>query len=234
MAGCEWIANKRGWSLLHGNVMVEGTSDVAYFQLASQLYQESNGRKMLGVDFSMFAAGFGDEGGTYGISERFPTLFEMASLDLDINGKRRFRVIALVDDDKMGQAAVAGITRGHRKIMECQSIFKLRRSMPRKSGSQKTLLQRTKDENSNYGTLECTVEDLLPNDLIEQFIQEMPQAIYRNADLRGSGVHRYWTDDGKRKLLQFVEKKAKLEDLERMVEVLQALRSYVELPPEGI
>lgn len=234
MTGCSWIASKRGWSLLHGNVMVEGTSDVAYFKIASRVYELAHGKRLLGVDFSMFAAGLGDEGGTFGISERFPTLFEMASLDVDSNDKRRYRVIALVDDDKMGQAAVAGITRGHRQIIEYKTIFKLRRAMPLKAGSPKSLAEKTKTANDNYGTLECTIEDLLDTKFIEKFIQGMPQAIYKPASVAASGVHRYWTEDGKRKLLQFTEKNATLEDMKNLVEVLKSLRSYVELPSDGV
>ena len=234
MTGCSWIASKRGWSLLHGNVMVEGTSDVAYFALANKLYVRTHGKNLLGVDFSMFAAGVGDQGGTFGMSERFPALFEMASLDVDASDKRRFRVIALVDDDKMGQSAVAGITKGHRQIIEYKTIFRLRRIMPLKAGSPKSLAEKTKAANESYGTLECTIEDLLDTKLIEKFILIMPQAIYKPNSIAASGIHRHWTEDGKRKLLQYTKNHANLEEMKHLVEILKALRSYVELPPDGV
>lgn len=234
MTGCEWIASKRGWLLRHGNAMVEGTSDVAYFKIADRLYTLAHGKKLIGSDFSIFAAGLGDDGGTYGISERFPALFEMASLDLDANGKRRFRVIVLVDDDKMGQAAVAGITRGHRRIIEYDTIFKLRRTMPLKAGSTKSLAEKTKTANACYTALECTIEDVLDTNLVGRFILSMPNAVYKPDEVAASGVHRHFTEEGKRKLLQFVERNATFQDMATMVEILKALRSYVELPPDGI
>jgi hypothetical protein len=124
-----------GWKLSDGNLMVEGTSDVAYFKLAARLYRTRAGLSLLGQDFSIFAAGLGNEGGTYGVSEKFPTLFNLASYDQDAAGRRRFKVIALLDDDRMGQAALTGITRGHRQIREYESIFRLRRLMPQRAGS---------------------------------------------------------------------------------------------------
>ena len=102
-AGCEWYAAMCGWSLSLGNVIVEGTSDVEYFTLAARLHRADSGASLLGTDLSIFAAGLEEEGGTFGISERFPTLFNLASHDRDADGRRRFQVIALLDDDTMGR-----------------------------------------------------------------------------------------------------------------------------------
>lgn len=214
--------------------MVEGTSDVAYFNIASRLHRLANGMELLGDDFSIFAAGVGDEGGTYGVSERFPTLFELASIDVDGAGRRRFRVTALVDDDRMGQNAVTGITRGHRRIAEYESVFRLRRSMPLQAGSAKSLAEKTKAANACYGSLECVIEDLLSNELCTNFIQSMPHAVQRSAITNGSGMHRFWTEHGKRELLNFASTNAKVSDVTALIDVLRALRSYVRLPPDGI
>lgn len=214
--------------------MVEGTSDVAYLRLASQLYRRETGLELLGEDLSIFAAGVGDEGGTYGISERFPTLFEMASLDIDEAGRRRFRVIALLDDDNMGRVAVSGISRGHRRIAEYESIYRLRRSMPLRAGSTRTLADKTKTANACYGTLDCVIEDLISNNLCSRFIKEMPLSVKRQATVSGTGSHRYWTDSGKRELLKFVSENAKNEDMGGMIGTLRALRSYLNLPPDGV
>lgn len=233
MSPCEWVADKRGWKLCRGNVMVEGTSDVAYFALASRLNRQATDMDLLGDDFSIFAAGQGDEGGTYGISERFPMLFELASLEFDQAGRRRFRVIALLDDDRMGQGAVSGITRGHRRIVEYDSIFRLRRTLPQRAGSPKSLADKTKEVNAGYGGLECVIEDLLSDELCASFIKFMPHAILRPEKTAGSGIHRYWTETGKRELLKFCSVNAKIGDLKSLIGALRALRSYVGLAPDG-
>jgi hypothetical protein len=77
LVGCEWLAQKWGWRLAKANLMVEGTSDVRFFRVASEVYERATGRRLLTGDLSVFAAGNGDEGGTYGIAERFPTLHNL-------------------------------------------------------------------------------------------------------------------------------------------------------------
>lgn len=232
-AGCEWYASRYGWVLRAGNVMVEGTSDVSYFERCSHLYQARHGRRLLGTDLSIFAAGHGDDGGTYGVSEKFPTLFNLAALDLDAGGRRRFKTIALLDNDRMGQKAVAGITQGHRQIREYESIFSLKRIMPHKAGSVQRLAERTRAANASFPSLDCTIEDLLSDAFFESFIRTMPAAEARAATRSGGASHRFWTEQGKRELRLLALRTATIEDMKPMVEVLRALRTYVGLPADG-
>lgn len=233
-AGCEWYAAMCGWSLSIGNVMVEGASDVAYFALAARLHQAQCGASLLGTDLSIFAAGLKEEGGTFGISERFPTLFNLAALDHHPNGRRRFRVIALLDDDTMGRSAVNLIAGGHRQIREYESTFRLRRVMPRRSESAKALASQTETANAVFGRLECTIEDMLSDRLCARFVASRPDAIYRPASTAATGTHRYWTPPGKLMLFQFAEEQATIEDVHSLVDALRSLRSYVGLPPDGV
>lgn len=233
-AGCEWYAAMNGWSLSTGNVMVEGTSDVAYFELAARLHRSHSGTLLLGNDLSIFAAGLEEEGGTFGISEKFPTLFNLASLDQDPNGSRRFRVIALLDDDTMGRSAVNLIAGGHRQIREFESTFRLRRIMPRRTDSARALALQTGAANAVFGRLECTIEDMLSDELCARFVTSKADAVDRPASTMATGTHRYWTPSGKRLLRQFAEAQATIDDVHAMVEVLRSLRSYLGLPPEGV
>lgn len=233
-AGCEWYAAMCGWSLSTGNVMVEGTSDAAYFALAARLHRAQTGASLLGTDLSIFAAGLEEEGGTFGVSERFPTLFNLASLDQDPNGRRRFRVIALLDDDTMGRSAVKSIAGGHRQIREYESTFRLRRVMPRRTDSVRALASLTEAANAVFGRLECTIEDMLSDELCARFIASRPDAVNRPALTVATGTHRYWTPSGKRMLRQFAEEQATIDDVHPMVDALRSLRSYVGLPPDGV
>lgn len=232
-AGCEWYASQYGWCLRAGNLMVEGTSDVTYFEHCSKLYEAHCGRRLVGVDFAVFAAGQGDDGGTFGVSEKFPTLFNLAKLDMDAAGKSRFRTIALLDDDQMGRRAVAGISQGHRQIREYDSLFKLRRSMPLRAGSVQKLEEKTKAANTTFGALECTIEDLLADSFCARFIRGMPQAITRASTSAGGASHRDWTPEGKRELWLETIRTGTLADMQGMVDVLRALRTYVWLPADG-
>lgn len=233
-AGCEWYAAMCGWSLSAGNVMVEGTSDVAYFELAAQLHRAQSGTSLLGTDLSIFAAGREEEGGTYGISDKFPTLFNLASLDQDPNGRRRFRVIALLDDDTMGRSAVNLIAGGHRQIREYESTFRLRRVMPRRTESAKALAVQTETANAAFGRMECTIEDMLSDELCARFVASRPDAVNRPAVTAATGTHRYWTPSGKWMLRQFAEEQATIDDVRSLADALRSLRSYVGLPPDGV
>ncbi len=231
---CEWYANQHKWKLLRGNVMVEGTSDVDYLSLAAGLYFKSSGSHLLGKDFSIFPSGLGDDGGTFGVSEKFPTLFNLASMDLDSAGRGKYRVITLVDNDEMGRKVVTGISKGHRKIIEYESIFRLHRIMPMRAGSSKVLLEKTKDANKEFERLDCVIEDMLSAELCDCFLEKNPSALRRHADIQGSGKHYYLTDVGKRSLLVFAKEYATIEDVKNIIELLKALRSYVGLPEIGV
>ncbi|EMM2267806.1 hypothetical protein [Pseudomonas aeruginosa] len=232
-SGCEWLALQRGWILKRGSVMVEGSSDVAYFNHASKLYEIEEKKRLIDDDFSIFAAGMGDEGGTFGISESFPTLFNLADIDAKNTPSKKYKVIALVDDDKMGQAAAGGISRGHRSIIEYEVIFRLRRKMPLRAGSTRALEQKTKEANSEYGNLECVIEDLISSEFHQKFISKMPQANWKPSIHKGTGAHHYLTEDGKRQLLKFTIESATIADLQSIVDILKSLRTYVGLPPDG-
>jgi hypothetical protein len=234
LTGCKWIASKLGWRIAHGNVMVEGTSDVAYLIKAAELYKSESGLSLIGSDFSVFAAGEADEGGTYGLMERFPLLFSTALLDIDEAGKKRFRVIALADDDKNGRLAVNAIPKGSRLITEYEHIFRLRRVMPRRAGSPKKLADNTRSENSKFESLDCVIEDLLSLRICEAYTLQNPSHIIKATKLVNDGHHTHWSAPGKSGLLRYTLANAQISDVTLLVELLKSLRSYAGLAADGI
>lgn len=231
---CDWLALKWGWRLSRANIMVEGASDVRFFRLASDVNAQATGLRLLCDDLSIFAAGEGDEGGTYGIAERFPTFHNLSRLDLDGGGKRKYRVVALVDDDPMGRRAVAGMTAGNRSINEYEHVFRLRRVMPSRAGSVRALSDQTKASNAEFGNLDCVIEDLVSAKLCEEYVTKFPHHRARAPLVYGSSQHSRWELAGKRGLFEYVEKNATVTDLHRLIDVLRSLRSYVGLPPDGM
>jgi hypothetical protein len=234
IVGCQWYANNFGWTLRRGNIMVEGNTDVRYFERASDLYQHKYSLHLIGKDLSIFSSGTGEDGGTYGIAEKFPVLHSLAKYDVDSNGKMKYRMVALFDDDHMGRQAVRAICQGNRSINEYSQLYLLRRVMPRKSRDAGPLRQHTRDENSSFKGVDCVIEDLLDPIICDAYAQQYPQHIKVRPVVK-DGIKRIsWDQDGKFGLLKSVERESTIDELERFVEVLKSLRFYLGLPPDGI
>jgi hypothetical protein len=232
VAGCLWYAQRLGYSLQKGNVMVEGNTDVAYFQLSDRLYSKAFGIHLIGKDLSIFAAGSGDEGGTYGIIDKFPTLHELARLDVDQNGKLKFRVIALMDDDYEGRKAVR-VIEGSRRLRENGQIFLLRRRMPRKSRDRVPLGVHVREENQIFGGAMCVIEDLVNSTLADIYFEKNEHHVLHTVEV-GGVRRRIWSEDGKHGLFKFVSANAELDEMVMFIEVLKSLRFYLGLPPDGV
>lgn len=213
--------------------MVEGNLDVRYFELAAKHYLSKKNVYLIGKDLSIFAAGTGDRGGTYGVCEQFPTLWNQARVDLDPNGKIRFRVVALLDNDPKGKTAVSLMCKANRALVENSNVFLLNRNMPRMSRDPKPLTEHILDANRLFARTSCTIEDLLDRTLCELYAEQNPHHVQNpRGDLNAD--HYVWTDDGKFGLAKFVASHAELEQLRKVVEVIKSMRFYLGLPADGV
>ncbi len=229
----KWYAEKMGWKLSSGNVMVEGTTDVAYFELASRLHFEKTGMRLLDNNLSVFASGLEDEGGAYGIQDSFPTLFNLNRLDTDTNGRVKYRLIALFDDDDIGRSAMNSLLYVNRLVKEYVSVFLLRRAMPLMPLVPAELGKLTAQQNQAFAGANCTIEDLLSDALSRRFLSGSQNVLARPLDPAIQTLHLPWNLAGKAQLREFAQKTATWNDVEGLVNTLRALRSYVGLPPEG-
>lgn len=233
--GCQWYATQMGWgTLLRGNVMCEGNLDVHYFALAAHLYLAERGLHLIGKDLSVFAAGSGEAGGTYGISEKFPVLHALSKLDIDVNGKIKYRTIALMDNDHAGKSAVLGMTKANRTIRENEHLFLLRREMPRRSRDRQPLTKHLDEANRQYGTLQCVIEDQLDMSLCDLYAEQFPHYVRGSKHVIADGHHIDWSQDGKFGLSRFVKENAGLDEVALLVQTLKSLRFYLGLPEDGI
>lgn len=230
---CEEYARRKSWRLLRANFFVEGTSDVRYFSLASELYEQEKSKSILGRDCAVLAIGQGDDGGTFGMSEQFPTFLQIVKADPDEFGKNRFRVLSLLDYDKNGRSAAQGMCKSNRSILENKNVFLLRFHMPRRSRDAGPLTNHIKSENAACSTLDCEVEDLLAESLLLAYLDTAPSHLKCKQTL-GNETHREWNWDGKDGLLKFTEQYANLSDLTKIVETIKSIRFYLGLPPDGI
>lgn len=220
----------KGWKLLPRIILVEGTSDVAFFEKAAELYQKSTGRSLL-TGLAIIAAGHGDRGGTSGVVRELIGLRNMASTLLTPSGALAYRVIGLFDNDTAGQKAVNGARAVDSSIIEYRDVFRLRPVMPKTGSLDPKALQRSFDQlDSTWKGLTWELEDLISQPLIELFIEEYPAALISSATISGF-THREFTRDGKSNLVRFCREHADLDSLSLLVETLHSLRHYMNLPP---
>lgn len=219
----------RSWQLLPRSVLVEGTSDVSLFKLAAEHFHRDTGKALL-ADLAIIAAGEGDRGGTSGIVRELVTLRGLATAYLSPAGLPVYRVIGLFDNDTAGQKAVSGARAVDISITEYRDVFRLRPVMPRTGSLDPKALQRSFDsQNAAYKGLTWELEDLVGEPLMELFLEEHPTALVREYKV-SDVVHRELTRDGKSHLVRFCKEHADLANLKRLVDVIQALRHYMNLP----
>jgi hypothetical protein len=217
------------WRLLNRCVLVEGTSDVTLFELAASLYFQKHQKALL-ADLAILAAGEGERGGTRGVIRELVTLRSLAAVHLSSSGGAIYRVIGLFDSDTAGNKAVHGARSIDASIIEYRDVFRLKPAMPTDGSVDPAALQRSFERlNEPYKGLPWELEDLVGLEFMDLFLSEHPSALIRE-ELKSGSIHRELTRDGKSKLVRFCKDYAELQDLEKIVEVLHALRHYLNLP----
>lgn len=217
------------WQLLKRSVLVEGTSDATLFRLAADLFFQKHQKALL-ADMAIVAAGEGDRGGTHGVIRELVVLRGLAAAYLSPSGRPVYRVIGLFDSDTAGNKAVQGARNIDASILEYRDVFRLRPEMPRDCSLDPAALQRAFERlNEPYKRLIWELEDLVDAHFMRAFLSEHPSALIREETMSDS-VHRELTRDGKSQLVRFCKEYATLDDIARIVEVLHALRHYLNLP----
>jgi hypothetical protein len=212
-------------------VLVEGTSDAALFRLAAESELRVHGRRLLGSDMTIVAAGEGDRGGAEGIVRELVTLRGMARTCLLPNGRPRYRFVALFDNDNAGRRALALARHVDKAILEFKDIYLLHPVMPVPGSLDPSDIQRTFGRhNEPYKGLDWEIEDLIPDHFTEEFCRENPWAVRRVTPC-ADRVHRDLTSDGKARFHRFVKMNAVHDDLQGVIQVLEALRCYLGVRP---
>ena len=221
---------RKGWSLFRRNLMVEGNSDVRYFELANKLYLAANGKSLLGVDFGCFASGTGDDGGVDGIIREYAALRQIVDSDRDANLSTLFRVVALLDDDLAGRACAKSLSMTWR-YCHGRDFFLMRRTWPMSTNEPGVLGKHLEQERFPLFT---EIEDLVSESFLDSFACERPDAFSRARRLESGARHSNFGEQMKGALWIFVKQNAMLADLIQIVDCLRAVRFYVGLPPDGI
>lgn len=218
-----------GFALLPRTVLVEGSTDVALFQLAASMQSRRTGFDLLGKDLSVVAAGERDRGGTSGVIRELISLRGMARTCMLPSGRQRYRFIGLFDNDRAGKEAVKLARSIDNSILEYKDLFRLWPVMPLPKNLDPGSVQRAfEKENGAYKGLEWELEDLLPQSFIDAFVSDYPYAVARESAVADK-VHRDFTKDGKAQLHRFIKLYATYDDLVGVIEVLNAIRLYLGL-----
>lgn len=223
-------AEALGLNISHRTILVEGTSDVELFQLASNAHGRNTGVDLIGTDLAFVAAGERDQGGAQGVVRELLALRGMARTCLLPNGRPRYRFIGLFDNDNAGRQGVKSARIVDNSILEFKDVFRLWPNMPLPGNLDIGTIKRAfESENSIFGGMDWELEDLLPESFMKAFISENFSAVTRTKSI-GCKVHRDLTRDGKAKLHRFVRQHAVLEDFAQIIGVLKAFRYYLILP----
>jgi hypothetical protein len=81
--------------------------------------------------------------------------------------------------------------------------------------------------------LDCEIEDLFAHSFLDAFCHENPGCCLTPPEFRENGHHYPLTRDSKTRLLRYAENNAMLEDIPGLLHLLQALRYYLGLDPDG-
>lgn len=221
-------ALSKGYRARARTVIVEGSTDYDLFELAARLEREASGMNLL-ADLAFIPAGERDEGGTNGVVREIMRLKGFASITLLPNGHPRYRVAALVDNDKFGRQAVKYMRQYDISITECRDVFILWPEMPLTENRDPIGMQRMLETaNARYKGLDWEPEDLLPGSFVEAFEREYSTGIARKT-VREEKVHRDFTPDGKARFHRFIKQHAMHGDMAKVIETLQVLRCYLGL-----
>lgn len=230
----ELWARQLGWRVCNGNAIVEGESDVFYFEHAALLYKSKYGIDPLGDDFSVIAAGRADAGGVDGLNERFRVARELAAVDVQPDGTAKYRFIGLFDNDEQGRRAFgrgAGLTQ---RVAGYRDLFLLHPIMPLANGATAaTVKQRAVDLNKDYQHLDWEIEDLVSPEIYRVFEADHRHEITRSKTVAGR-THRDLTWTGKVRLQRCVREYAELGDLIEFIVLICALRDYLRLQSDHL
>lgn len=221
---------ERGWTLSPNTVLVEGTSDQDFFQLARDLEKEESGVDLFSDGLSIVAAGIGDKGGVSGVVRELTVLRSLSEFILGPSGRPKYRFVGLVDHDYAGRLAVKSARSINAGMREYRDLFYLRPVMPTSGNLDPVTLGKSFERlNREFCNLTWETEDLLPVSFISAFLDENPSVCIDKNDVQGK-VHWQFTKEGKSKLHRFVKSQAVYDDFSSAHDVIRSIRFVLNLP----
>jgi len=228
----ETFARQVGWSIAHNNVVVEGTSDVAFLSHASDLHAIARGRPVLDGDFAVLAAGRGDDGGVDGVNRRLSLVRQLTDVDRHEDGRLRHRFVGLLDNDAAGRGALAVACRFDRRVEPYQDLFLLQPVMPDFiPGVDRAMA--VAQANLAFRQFDWEIEDLCSERLLVQLERDYPCGVLSKHERAGL-VHRELSRAAKVELRRLFVESATIVDARGFLDLLRAMRRYQGLDHEFV
>jgi hypothetical protein len=197
------------------------------------LHFRTHGRAIFDLDFSVVAAGFGDDGGVDGVNRRLNMMRQIADADRDRNGAIIYRFFGVLDNDRAGRNALQAACTFDRRLIAYRDIMLLHPVMPVLANASADLRHEILQANRQFSRLDWEIEDLCSQRLLAEFEVANPRAITAR-QIVGGRIHREFDRRSKPELKRYFIREADIEDAREMLVLLKALRSYVGLPHEFI
>lgn len=223
-------AAQSGWRIGRRNLLVEGTTDVGYFELASSLFAEHHGQRLLDDQFRVVAAGLYDRGGVRGVVREMLSLHGRAEIDSSLPKSARIRMLPIFDDDCAGRRCFTKLTDADFPFRPYQDVFLLHRAYPNLKLGSSGYLDAVRKANHEWNGLDCEIEDLLSQDLLDGFCDNRHDALRAPPCYLASGHHYDFHGNCKGDVLKFAQQVAGLADVVGLVRTLQYYRRLFDLP----
>jgi len=222
----EQVAATFGWTLARTNMIVEGTSDAALMNHASELHRMVHGVPVLDQNFAVIAAGHGDDGGVDGVSRRLTAMLQIAESDRAANGALRYRFGGLYDNDHAGRTAFDLLSRTDPRIRRYTETFLLHPAMPAIGDGISDRLIEATTLNFPFRGLDWEIEDFCSDRLLAKFERENPGAVVARNAVNGR-THRDIARPAKAELVSLFIAEATIEDARHLLGLLSTLRGYM-------
>lgn len=223
----EQFAASMGWGLSGNNLIVEGTSDVAFLTRASELHASERERPLLDSDLAVLAAGRGDDGGVDGVNRRLSFFRQLADGDRDQTGALRYRFIGIFDKDTAGKGAFTVASCFDRRVEPYVDVFLLHPVMPIFPLGLDRAMEVAR-VNRPFNRIDWEIEDLCSERIWKIFESECPNAVL-SVQESGGRKHRELHPETKRELKRIFVEQAKFSDAAGFVELLRMMRVYLGL-----
>jgi hypothetical protein len=221
------------WELSSAGILVEGTTDSDYFELASELYEEKHGHILLGDGLDIFAVGERDEGGCSQLQQMFLALRTVLRTDPVDGDGEAIKIICLLDNDTRGLGIFRSLTTTRMGFVAYRDVFLLHRVVPKGTRNPQEYAKLVEQQNPKASTMPCETEDLFSRSLLEGFCQDTTDALESPPKYWAQGHHFAIRGHLKPAFYRYARANAIYEDVIGLIEYLQSFRYALGVDPRG-
>jgi hypothetical protein len=165
-----------------------------------------------------------------GVIREFMNLYGRMQMDMVLPKAAQRRIIPIFDNDRVGRECFEKVTDPDLPFVAYQDVFLLRRAYPALKMGSPNYQRRLEEMNAPWIGIDCEIEDLLSEDLLEAFITESPGSVRSARVCRENGHHYDIVPQAKGPLVRFARDYGTVADLRGVIRTLQYFRGLFDLP----